>query len=218
MYGYIPANRKLHQGNLMKVSGEGEVAILPDTASVNLGIITENKELITAQEQNSHEVSKAIQSLLSLGIPKEHLQTFDYRIESEYDFVQGKQIFRGYKVTHILQVKMEDLSMVGKVVDTAVKNGVNYVANVQFTSKNKHSFYQHALSAALNNAIQKAKTIAKTLNVTLNPTPVQVIEGGSTLQPLYPSPGTFVKGITSTQFEPGQILVKAVVSAEFHYH
>ncbi|MDQ0197347.1 SIMPL domain-containing protein [Neobacillus ginsengisoli] len=202
---------------LIKVSGEGEMAVHPDSASVNLGVITEKKELISAQQQNSLEVTKVINSLLSLGIPKEHLQTFDYRIESDYDFEQGKQIFRGYKVTHILQVKIEDLSMIGRIVDSAVQNGVNYVANVQFTAKNKNTFYQQALSIALNNAVEKAKTIAKTLNVTLIPTPTLVMEGGYNVQPFYNQPGTFVKGITSTQFEPGQILVKASVSAEFHY-
>ncbi|MCM2531694.1 SIMPL domain-containing protein [Neobacillus pocheonensis] len=219
MFGYQPNNPKgqYHGEQLIKVSGEGELALQPDFASVNLGVITEKKELISAQQQNSIEVTKVIHSLLSLGISKDHLQTFDYRIESDYDFEQGKQIFRGYKVTHILQVKIEDLSMTGKIVDTAVQNGVNYVANVQFTSKNKNSVYQQALSIALNNAIEKAKTIAKTLNVQLIPTPTLVIEGGNMVNPLYNQPGTFVKGISSTQFEPGQILVKASVSAEFHY-
>ncbi|MFL6556478.1 MAG: SIMPL domain-containing protein, partial [Bacillus sp. (in: firmicutes)] len=126
-------------------------------------------------------------------------------------------IFRGYKITHLLQVKIEDLSIVGKVVDTAVQNGVNYVSNVQFTAKNKDSFYQQALVLAINNAIQKAKTIAGTLNVTLIPTPRIIIEGGSTVQPVFNQPGTFVKGVNSTQIEPGQIIVKAEVIAEFQY-
>jgi uncharacterized protein YggE len=219
VYGFQPhsPNGQPRKGQLIKVSGEAELAIKPDSASVNLGVITEKKELISAQQQNSLEVTKVINSLLSLGIAKDHLQTFDYRIESDYDFEQGKQIFRGYKVTHILQVKIEDLSMIGKIVDTAVQNGVNYVANVQFTAKNKDTFYQQALALSLNNAIEKAKTIAKTLNVTLIPTPTLVMEGGYNVQPIYHQPGTFVKGISSTQFEPGQILVKASVTAEFHY-
>ncbi|MFJ7725405.1 SIMPL domain-containing protein [Neobacillus sp. NPDC097160] len=220
MYNYLPPNRNglHHKGHLIKVTGEGELAIQPDTASVKLGVITENKELITAQQQNSVEVTKVINALRGLGIPNNQLQTFDYRIESDYDFDQGKQIFRGYKITHLLQVKIEDLPLVGKVVDTAVQNGVNYVSNVQFTAKNKDTFYQQALVLALNNAIEKAKTIAETLNVTLIPTPSLVVEGGSSVQPFSHPSETFVKGVSTTQFEPGQILVKAAISAEFHYH
>jgi len=219
MYEYQQPNRNglPRKGHLIKVTGEGELSVQPDSASINLGVLTENKVLIPAQQQNSLEVSKVINSLLSLGIAKNLLQTFDYRIDSDYDFDQGKQIFRGYKITHILQVKIEDLSLIGKVVDTAVQNGVNYVSNVQFTAKNKESFYQQALSIALINAIEKAKAIANTLKVTLIPTPILVIEGGNVVQPLFNQPGTFVKGISSTQFEPGQLLVKASISAEFHY-
>lgn len=219
MYNYQPPNRNglPQKGKLIKVSGEGELAIQPDSAAVNLGVITEKKELIAAQKQNSLEVTKVINSLLSLGISENQLQTFDYRIESDYDYDQGKQIFRGYKITHILQVKIDDLLLVGKIVDTAVQNGVNYVSNVQFKVKNKDASYQQALILALNNATEKAKTIAATLRVTLIPTPSLVIEGGSGIRPFYNSQETFVKGVSSTQFEPGQIIVKANVSAEFHY-
>lgn len=219
MYNYHPLIRNglPPRDHLIKVSGEGEMAIQPDSASVNLGIITESKQLITAQQQNSLEVTKVINSLISLGISKNNLQTFDYRIESDYDYDQGKQIFRGYKISHILQVKIEDLSLVGKIVDTAVQNGVNYVSNVQFTVKNKASFYQQALVLAVNNATEKAKTIADTLNVTLIPTPRLIVEGESNVQPVYNQPGAFMKGAASAQIEPGQIIIKAEVIAEFHF-
>jgi uncharacterized protein len=219
VYNYHPLNRNglPPKDYLIKVSGEGEMAIQPDSASVNLGIITESKQVITAQQKNSLEVTKVIDSLISLGITKNNIQTFDYRIESDYDYDQGKQIFRGYKITHILQVKIEDLSIVGKVVDTAVQNGVNYVSNVQFTVKDKESFYKQVLVMAVNNAIERAKTIAGTLNVSLIPTPRLIIEGGRTVQPVFNQTGAFVKGAASTQIEPGQITVKADVIAEFHF-
>lgn len=202
---------------LIKVRGDGELAIQPDTASVNIGVITENKELINAQQKNSAEMNKVIQALSSLGIPNNLLQTFDYRIDSDYDYEQGKQIFRGYKISHILQVKIEDLSKIGNIVDTAVQNGGNYVSNVQFTSKHKDYYYQKALSLAVYNAIEKAKTIASSIRVTLDPTPILVEEGGSTIQPILQPQMTYVKGVTSTQFEPGQLQIKASISADFQY-
>ncbi|MEH7335479.1 SIMPL domain-containing protein [Neobacillus drentensis] len=203
--------------SLIKVNGEGELAVQPDSASVNLGVITEGKELITAQQQNSQVSTKVINALVSLGVSKNQIQTFDYRIESNYDYEQGKQIFRGYKITHILQVKIDDLSKIGKIVDTAVQNGVNYVSNVQFKVKNKDVYYQQALKLALANAIQKAETIAGSLNVTLIQTPSLVVEGGATVQPFSYQPEIMVKSMTTTQIEPGQIIVRANILAEFHY-
>lgn len=220
MYNHIPAGRNPQppKNNLIRVTGEGEIAVQPDTASIHLGVISEAKELLPAQQQNSAVSTKVINSLLALGIDKNQIKTLDYRIESIYDYEQGKQIFRGYKITHILEVKIDDLSQVGKVVDTAVQNGANYVANVQFTSKHKDSYYQQALVKALNNASEKANTIANTIRVTLIPTPILITEGGSFPQPFESKQVTFAAGMAATQIEPGQLVIKATIAAEFRYN
>jgi uncharacterized protein len=206
-----------HHQPFIEVSGEGEITIPPNFAKVNLGVMTEGKDVIQTQQQNANEINQVLNSLLSLGISKNQLQTFDYRIDSEYDFEHGKQIFRGYKVTHLLQVKIEDLGLVGKIVDTAVKNGANYVANVQYTLENKEAVYQEALSSSIINARQKAQTIAGTLKVHLNSTPIHVKEGTEGPRPLFNQPVSYVKGIstTTTQFEPGELVIKANITAKF---
>ncbi|MFJ5757959.1 SIMPL domain-containing protein [Neobacillus sp. NPDC093182] len=206
------------QNHLIKVRGEGEIAVQPDTASVNLGVVTESKELIEAQQENSMTANKVIDSLMRLGIERNQIQTFDYRIEPDYEYEQGKQIFRGYKVTHILQVKIEDLNIIGKVIDTAVQNGANYVANVQFTTRYKESYYQQALAIALNNASNKAKTIANTLRVNLNPTPILVTEGGEMIQPIEVQQAAFAKAVSTTQIQPGQLSIKVSIAADYKYH
>lgn len=206
------------QKNLIKVRGEGEITVQPDTASLNLGVVTDGKELIGAQQQNSITANKVIDSLIRSGVNRNQIQTFDYRIEPVYDYDQGTQIFRGYKITHILQVKIEDLTIIGKVVDTAVQNGANYAANVQFTTRYKESYYQQALSIALNNASSKAETITNTLRVSLNPTPIRVIEGGDIVQPYETHQLAFAKGISNTPIQPGELIIKASVSAEYNFH
>jgi uncharacterized protein len=211
-------NTLSQRNNLIKVRGEGEIAVKPDTASVNLGVVTEGKELIGAQQQNSLAANKVIDTLTRLGIDRNQIQTFDYRIEPDYDYEQGKQIFRGYKITHILEVKIDDLNIIGKVVDTAVQNGANYVANIQFTTKYKEIYYQQALTYALNNAGNKAKTIANTIRVTLNPTPILVIEGGEMIQPIELQHAAFAKAANSTQIQPGQLIIKASIAADFNHH
>jgi uncharacterized protein YggE len=218
MYDQQPINQTYHFPlYLLEVSGNGEMAVPPNLGTINLGVMTENKELLQAQQQNSLTINNVIHSLVSNGIPKQQIQTFDYRIDSEYDFEQGKQFFRGYKVTHLLQVKIEDLALIGKLVDAAVQHGANYVANVHFSVKNKESQYQKALSAAITDAQRKANKIANTLQVNLQPTPVLVIEEPRTGHPFISETGTYVKGLSTTTFEPGQLLIKAKITAHFRY-
>jgi uncharacterized protein len=210
-------NTQSIRNNIIKVKGEGEISVPPDMATVHLGIVTEGKELLDIQQQNSDVGKKVIDTLIALGIDRNQIQTFDYRIESNYDYDQGKQIFRGYKITHILEVKLDDLSMIGNVIDTAVQSGANYVANVQFTTRFKDSYYQQALAMALKSANNKATTIANTLRVTLNPIPIQVTEGGDTIQPFESQQIAIGKSASSTQIEPGQLLIKASVAAVYNY-
>lgn len=225
MYNSNFPNPGIHSGiqverqssNLIKVIGQGEISVPPDMAQVNIGVITESKVLLEAQQQNSKDIQRVLNSLHALGIPNNKIRTFDYRIDSEYDYIEGKQVFRGFKVTHLLEVKIEDLTKIGTIIDTTIENGANYVSNIQFKSSRKEYYYQQALTAAVSNAIQKAETISAKLRVRLNPIPFRVSEGmEESPRPFY-QPGTFVKGATSTSIEPGEMSIKATVTADFHY-
>src|SRR5690606_20881763 len=98
------------------------------------------------QKENTNATTNIVEALLQLGIPKENIQTTQYSIDIQYDFEDGKQIFRGYKVTHLLQVTVENIEQTGLIVDTAVNNGANTVSNIQFTLQNPDIAYNHALS------------------------------------------------------------------------
>ncbi|MDP4161597.1 MAG: SIMPL domain-containing protein [Bacillota bacterium] len=213
---HVPPLR--HHDAVLKVIGRGEKAYTPDMAEVTIGVMTEKKELIEAQQLNSKLISNVISSLLSLGIPQHNIQTFDYRIDSEYDYIGGKQVFRGYKVTHLLKVTIEELRNIGKIVDTAVQNGANYVASIIFKSRNKEAFYRQALTMAMHDAIQKAQALTGEIKATLNPVPLYITEGlESSSLPINIS-ASFVKGVSTTQFEPGQLIAKAEITASFQYY
>ncbi|WP_059171091.1 SIMPL domain-containing protein [Bacillus sp. FJAT-27445] len=201
----------------IRVKGEGTVTTRPDSATAVVGVSTEQMDLVGGQQQNALAVSKVINSLLGLGIPAENIRTSDYRIESMYDYKEGTQIFRGYKITHLLQVRITDLEKVGIVIDSAVQNGANYVSDIQFTSSKRDAFYKEALTLAVKNAYEKAMTISNALGVRLNPVPLSVIEGNESPRPFQEYHTSMVKGISTTQIQPGQLLVEAYVTSEYQF-
>ena len=71
----------------------------------------------------------------------------------QYDYVEGRQVFRGYEVINSINVTIKNIEQVGTVIDTAVRNGVNQVSNIRFTVENEHIPYQEALSLALRKCI-----------------------------------------------------------------
>jgi uncharacterized protein len=200
----------------IEVAGEGTVSAAPDKAIIILGVITENISLTVAQKENADTVSNIISSLLNLSIPKENIQTTNYRIDIEYNYEDGKQTLRGYKVTHLLQITIDKVDQTGFIVDTAVNNGANSVSNIQFIVAHPEAYYNQALSLAVKNGEQKAITIAKTIGVTLNQFPGQVQEVSRTQEPSPYQTQLYAKSAV-TPIQPGELKISASIRAEYFY-
>lgn len=219
---YYPAYRDQYVSdrkvNLIRVMGEGRVSVQPNMAEVTLGASTEAMDLTEAQNSNSQIISQIKDAIRKLGVPEQQIQTVDYSIFPQYDFTEGKQIFRGYKVQHLLLISIDQIENTGMVIDTAVNNGANTVSGIQFTAKNSERYVQQALSLAIINAYQKAETIAGTINVKLLKTPIQIIE--NTRQQGEPIPfqtTAFLKSESATPIQPGTIEFKSYITAEYIY-
>jgi uncharacterized protein YggE len=204
--------------NRLTVTGEGSVSAVPDQAMITLGVITENRDLSIAQKENAAKTSAVIRSLMSAGISQQDIQTSSYRIEPQYDYQEGQQIFRGYRVEHQLQVTVKDIRQTGQVIDNAVASGANSVSSIQFTVSNPDAFYNQALTAAIQNAQQKAIAMARALQITLQPVPIAVQELS---QPLPPRPVPFQAQMLAqgagTPIQPGENKITATVKIEYTY-
>ncbi|PLT35967.1 SIMPL domain-containing protein [Bacillus sp. V5-8f] len=202
---------------MLTVSGEETVQAAPDQAVITIGATTENKDPARAQQDNAEIISRVINLIKALSIPESQMKTVEYRIDPQYDHPEGTQIFKGYKVTHLIQITTSDIGQVGEIVDTAVKNGANTVSSVRFTVSNQKAYYNRALSYALENARQKAVSMAKTLGVTLNDKPEQVQET-SIGQPLPFQIDAYSKiAAAYTPIQPGELNISAAVKVEYSY-
>lgn len=203
-------------GCMLKVNGKGSIMVAPDKAIVSLGVTTENMQLEVAQRENAEKITSVINTLVALGIPKEAIQTQTYQIQPQYDFVDGRQVFRGYKVIHNLKIDVNNIGMVGKTVDSAVKAGANIVNSIDFTVSDPSRYYDAALNAALSDAIAKAASVGIKLRVNVSPIPVQIVE--ETYHAVAPVPLLSIQATgAATPIQPGQIEITALISAIFTY-
>ncbi|MFS0863733.1 SIMPL domain-containing protein [Fredinandcohnia sp. 179-A 10B2 NHS] len=206
-----------NHSNVIKVTGEGTVSVTPDMATVTLGVISENKDLTTAQQENNQQMTQVINSLLQLGISSESIKTTDYRIEMVYDYVDSKQVLRGYRVIHMLQVTTKDISQVGVIVDTAVSNGANTVSNIEFSITTPSTYQNKALTNALSNAKGKAAVLANDLGVTLQSIPYKIIELGQARPPIPFQTTMFAMSEAATPIQPGELRITATIEAYFTF-
>lgn len=207
-YNHIPMNT-------MNVSGIGKINVKPDIAILNIGVETENKELSKAQYENSITTTKVIDSIKNNGVTAKDIQTAYYNIVSVYDYSGSEKIFKGYKVTNMLKVRLREVEKTGKVIDNAVDSGANIINNIQFDISNKRKYYEKALQKAIRDAVSKAEAMSYEMNVVLNTTPIKITEEqGSNREPVLYSSMEYSK---TTPIEPGIIGVNAKVKATFAY-
>lgn len=211
---YSPNPQNLKRGEL-KTNGTATIKVEPTIAIVNLGVVTEDMNLEKAQRENAVKATAIINELLKFNISKEDISTFTYNIEPQYNYIEGKQVFRGYRVTNILSVIIKDLSKVGQIIDAAVSKGANRVDNIKFTVENSSLYYNKALSLAIINAVTKARQVENTLKVDVFKIPYKIIEQSSTENIQEFTDGRVLAA--TTPILPGQITISARIEAFFYY-
>lgn len=220
-YNHNPALANYYtQNNIekytIKVNGMGIINAEPDMAVINIGVVTESKDLQSAQKENALKSTALVSELYKMNIPRKDISTAVYNIEPQYDYIEGKQVFKGYRVTNIFNVKISELLKVGEIIDRSVASGANKINSIKFTLSNPSIYYNKALTLAVRDASLKAKEIGETLGVEVNSIPSSIVELSS--NQLYEEAPTMKVLSAATPIEPGQITVTAKIEAVFNYH
>ena len=63
------------------------------------------------------------------GINQKDIQTLDYNIQEQYYYVDGKQLFRAYRVKNSFRVTTLDIKRIGEVIDSAVAKALKQAVN-----------------------------------------------------------------------------------------
>ncbi len=150
--------------NVISVSGEGVIRLAPNTADINFAVITEADEAGVAQAKNSELLSKVINSLKNAGISATDINTSGYYLNPQYIYEEGKSPrISGYEVRNEITATVRDTALIGKIIDLAVKSGINQVQNIRFYVEGSTVQKAKALTQAIEDARVKAEVIASAL-------------------------------------------------------
>jgi uncharacterized protein len=145
-------------------SGEGVVKVTPDQAWVRIAAESRSKNSKEAQQRNAEVMTAVQQKIAALGIPKDAVKTVGINLQPEFDYNNGRQTLRGYVARNTVEVRIDDFSKVGDVLDAAVSSGATNVHGLRFDVKNRTNVEEQALQRAVMDGLAKAKTIAGAAN------------------------------------------------------
>jgi uncharacterized protein YggE len=153
----------------LSVSGNGKISLVPDLATISIGVHSENKNAVEAVASNTKQAQGVIDALKSFSIADKDIRTSNFSIYPRQDWgKEGERLGITYIVDNTVQVTVRDLDKIGKILDAVIQAGANNINGIQFDVSDRESAYQDALAAAVENAHARAETMAKAAGVDLD--------------------------------------------------
>jgi len=151
----------------IQVTGQAQVSKTPDRVYIDIGVTTQAQKSEAAASENAARLSSVLAAVKAAAGPSAQLTTAQYSINPNYNYPRdgGSPTLVGYTATNVVQVRLDDLRMIGKVIDGAARAGSNNVQDIRFALRDEETPRREALREAALNARQEADTLAGALGL-----------------------------------------------------
>jgi hypothetical protein len=213
-----PAPAAAPQEAVVVVTGEGLVQATPDRAWITVSSESRAPSPREAQRRTAELMRPVLESLRKERVPDDAVRTTGYDLQQEFDFTNGKRVARGYVARNSIEVRVDDVSRVGELLEAVVGQGATSVSGLRFDLKDHAKLEREAVRLAVVNARLKAEAAAAGAGRTLDRL-VRIDETGG---PTPPQPMPFMRtavaadaGGGAPPVSVGQIEVRAQVTVTF---
>jgi uncharacterized protein len=210
-----PLGMALADSATLTVTGTATVEVVPDMATVSLGIATQGDTAGAALAANSRALAAVIERLKAAGIVAADIQTSNLSLNPNWvmnDSGTANEV-RGYAASNMVTVRIRALDQTGAVLDAAVADGANSLNGLFFGLADSRPAEDEARRKAVADALARAKLIAEAAGTVLGPI-LSITEGG--MAP--PMPGPMYRmdaAAAAVPVEAGSLGISASVTIVF---
>jgi uncharacterized protein len=199
---------------MVTVTGQGEVAAVPDQASLQLGVRTMATTADVALAENSQRMRTLLETLKGAGIEARDIQTNQFSISPRYDYTSDESpTLLGYEAGNSVSVTVRNLDTLGATLDAVVRAGSNEISGISFGFSNPEGLLDQAREQAMTDARRKAMQLASLAGVELG-TVVSIEESGSGPPPVITRAAAAAAG-AEVPIETGESLVSVSVQVSY---
>ncbi|WP_138466797.1 SIMPL domain-containing protein [Poseidonocella sp. HB161398] len=157
----------------LTVTGEGEVQVLPDMATVTLGVEEQGDSAEEAMGKASARIAAVLKALSGAGVAAEDVQTAGLTLNPVYerarDDVNRPPRLLGFEAGNTLRVTVRDLDALGGILDQVVSEGANSFRGLSFGLQDPSMARDDARRDAVADAMARAALIAEAAGVERGP-------------------------------------------------
>lgn len=148
------------------VIGTAETEVRPDTASLRLGVIARDKQLIEAKSTVDRRIQEVVQSIVKTGVMRDALRTSSIDYSTHFSDDDADYANPIYRVARDVSVTVP-IEKIDLILQSATKAGANEIREIRYSSSNTEKISRETLSAAIENAKTTADFLATGFNAKL---------------------------------------------------
>ncbi|MBS1834174.1 MAG: SIMPL domain-containing protein [Acidobacteria bacterium] len=201
----------------LRATGEGSATARPDQAKLTLGVTTQGLTAADASEKNADLSSKVQAELKKVLGANGKIRTNGFNLSPNYrSGAQGQNpTIAGYNANNSVEATVDDITLVGKLIDAGIKAGANNVHGIQFLLKDPSPLRAEALKEATRRARAEAEAMAQGLGGRAGRVLSASDSGASSNPPVMPMARMAM--MAATPVEAGTLEITAVVTVEVEF-
>jgi hypothetical protein len=195
---------------ILTASGNGKVYLIPDLAYVFIGVQSKSENVSEALNQNNAKAQAVSNSLKELGVDVKDIQTSAFNVYPLQEYGPDNKLLRTtFVVDNTVNITVRNLSILGKLLDTVVRNGANNINGIQFDVNNKESAVSQARKLAIESARKQAEEMAAAAGVQLGPLQTLSVYSNGGAVPVFEGKGGAVRAdaAASVPVSSGQLVI-----------
>ncbi len=147
---------------IVSVSGYAEIFIKPDIARTSFSVSETRSSVNSAQKYTSEIVENTLRLLGRMGVSKARITTTGTSVNPVYRWnsSQEKQELIGYNVKREIRAELNDLKMLGPLMEKVGKLGITHIAAPRFDSTEREKTLKEVFELAFLDAKETASILA----------------------------------------------------------
>lgn len=198
-------------------TGMGRVDVPPTQAVVTVGIQVQRPTAAEASQEAGRVTEQILARVTQAGIRRQDIRTSGVALHPIFTTPrEGAPRITAYQAVNTLTVTVNELRLVGPVLDEAVRAGANTISGPSFGLRDLSDPRREALTLAVREAREKAEVIARAAGLQLKGIE-RIVEEGVDVQVRMLERAVPAPAQGSTPIEPGTVGVVARVTIVFTF-
>lgn len=157
------------QSSSVTVEGNAEISVVPDRANLNLAVELNGRNLSSMTTRVAETIDAFLTITDGLSINRNDVMTSGVNINPRYRYENktGRRIFDGYNVSRSIQVDLQNIDLLGSIIERSTAQGINNIAAPIFRFSQEDQVIQNLHTLAVQDAMKRAEALVDPLNASL---------------------------------------------------